>query len=257
MSPFVTLESLKKTVSGARADLKEVRKINAHLQEQTKAAFDRERFTIDYSRRTVTALREEASEGAKLYLEAERTFANLISVSEQQDHWNVSAYLRRASAVSDPGALGGGSDSASLRTIVSLLRVQNAQQATQRMSTASLGEAAASALARSEWQTLGVVFSEIIFRSQRDDNDSVARVLVAQIGNFTIPDLVEAKSLIVEGGQIQSHLDYTLRSIREGTADVGLQMERLSEIQRAANGDKALMRAEIQRDREEARTQTA
>lgn len=251
MTPFLTLESLRRIVSGCRSDLKQVRLINGQAQEKIKAAFDRERYTIDFSNRQVSKLRQEAKEAADAYLAAEKTFPQLLLVNEQSDAWSVSAYLNRAASVSDPGLLGG-SEGASLRTIVALLRTQNALLSTARMTTASLAEAGEAALERNEFQSLGVIFAELQYRSAKDDTDSLARTTKVQIEQFVLPDVEEAQSLISEASRLRSAIDSTMRAISASTPDVEAQRERFATIQAEAQGDKAKMRELIAGDRQSA-----
>jgi hypothetical protein len=251
-SPFIPLETLKKTIAGCRADLKQIRGINTQLQTKIAAQKNRSQYRDEFIQREVLKLQEEARESAALFIEKEQTVPHLNAVSEQSDHWSIGAYLNRAAAVPEPFMLGfeDGKNAVNLlRATVALLRTQNALMAMQRMTTKTLAELASSALERSDWPSLGVAFTELTYRGDRDDSDMTARTVKVQLEHATIPEIQEATNLISEGAEIKSLLDYTLRSISEGTKDIGLRFERYAQIQRENNGDKQAMRDEIERDR--------
>lgn len=258
MSPFLPLESLKKIISSCTSDLRQVRLINSQLQQKVKEVRNREGYRVDYVNREVAKLTAEAKEGAALYLEAEKTLQNLTTVSEQSDSWSVSAYLARASAVPSPALLSSQDPSSTvtlLKTLVALQRVTNALMSSQRMHTQALVEAAQAALNGQDWGTLGTIFNELTYRVDKG-GDAMAAGVKGQIESATVPDVKEAQSLITEGAELRSLVDFTLRSITNGEEDLGLQLERFAQVKKEQNGNKPGMRKQIEDDRQAAASGT-
>src|SRR5215210_3196514 len=136
---FLTIESMKKILNSAKADLRQMRDISDKLKANVAAVNDPQRFAPEHIRKESGKLRDVAKDVARGYLAGENTLGLLASVKGQEPAWTTSQFLARAGGVADLGPMGE-------NNVAALLRKTNFLLAASRMPTSALadvGQAAA------------------------------------------------------------------------------------------------------------------
>ena len=238
MSQFIPLPGLRTAVKACSDDLAKARQLNTSLSGKIASVSSKQQFNAAYIATEVARLRQETSQTVSDYLLTEQTFTRFNAIRAQAEYWTLPAFLSRAVAVPDPMLekfQDGANQTALLKALVALTRVSNMLTSLPRMTVANLTAVVDTAFANSDWAAVSAAYNEISFR---EDDDS--RRLKYRLESLAISDLTEGNSLISEAKRTEELLGYTLRSIGDGSEDIGLRFEGY----RAQNQDLETARAQ-------------